>query len=69
MYVSALPFAPEQSHAARKFCSRFPKSLVVIKGKFSQWPMVVFTAEHHKDYMWHLVFVMSCLDHNKESYK
>ena len=49
LYISALPFAPEQSRVARKFHSRFPNTLVVAEGKLSQWPMVVFTAEHHKD--------------------
>jgi len=47
VYLSALPFAPEQSHVARKFCLRFPNILAVVRGKPSQWPMVVFTAEHH----------------------
>jgi len=49
VYLSALPFAPEESHVARKFGSRFPNTFVVTQGKSSQWPMVVFTAEHHKD--------------------
>ena len=54
VYLSALPFAPEQSHVARKFCPRVPNTLAITQGKPSQWPMVVFTAEHHKtlvDYM------------------
>ena len=42
-------FAPEQSRVARKFHSRFPNTLVLAEGKLSQWPMVAFTAEHHKD--------------------
>jgi len=29
VYLSALPFAPEDSHVARKFCSRFPNTFVV----------------------------------------
>jgi len=48
VYLSTLPFAPEQSHVARKFSSRFCNTFVVTEGKPSQWPMAVFTAEHHK---------------------
>ena len=54
IYVSALSFAPKQSLVAKQFCSRFPNTVVVTEGRPSQWPMVVFTAEHHKtlvDYM------------------
>jgi len=51
VYLSALPFAPEQSHVARRFRSRFPNTFVVTQGKPSQWPMAVFTAEHLKDYV------------------
>jgi len=56
IYVSSLSFAPEQSLVAKKFCSRFPNTVVVTEGKPSQWPMTVFTAEHHKDRVRHLVF-------------
>jgi len=56
VYLSALPFAPEQSHVARRFCSRFPNTFVVTQGKPSQWPMVVFTAEHLKDYVYDMAF-------------
>jgi len=48
VYLSALPFAPEESHVARKFRSRFPNTFVVTEGKSSQWSMAVFTAEHQK---------------------
>ena len=48
VYLSALPFAPEESHVARKFCSRFCNIFVVTEGKPRQWPMTVFTAEHQK---------------------
>jgi len=47
VYISALPFAPQQSHVAKKFCPRIPNTLVITQGKPSQWPMVIFTAEHH----------------------
>ena len=56
VYLSALPFAPEQSHDARKFRSRFSNTFVITQGRPSQWPMVVFTAEHHKDEVHHVVF-------------
>ena len=47
VYLSALPFAPEQSHVANKFCPRVPNTVAITQGKPSQWPIVVFTAEHH----------------------
>jgi len=56
IYVSSLSFAPEKSLVATKFRSRFPNTIVVTEGKPSQWPMTVFTAEHHKDWVRHLVF-------------
>jgi len=49
IYVSALSFTPDQSLITKKFCSRFPNTIVVTEGKPSQWPMVLFTAEHHGD--------------------
>jgi len=56
IYVSALSFAPKQSLIAKKFCSRFPNTVVVSEGRPSQWPMVIFTAEHHKNHVRRLVF-------------
>jgi len=56
VYISALPFAPEESLVSRKFCPRFPNTLAITQGKPSQWPMVEFTAEHHKDQVQCLVF-------------
>ena len=56
IYVSSLSFAPEQSPVAKKFRSRFPNTVVVTKGKPSQWSMMVFTAEHNKYWVRHLVF-------------
>jgi len=56
VYLSALPFAPEESHVARKFRSRFCNTSMVTQGKHSRWPMVAFTAKHHKDPMCHMAF-------------
>ena len=56
VYLSALPFAPEKSHVARKFCLRVPNILAITEGKLSQWPTVVFTAEHHKNPVHHVIF-------------
>jgi len=56
VYLSALPFAPQQSHVARKFCPRVPNTLAITQGKPSQWPMVVFTAEHHNTAVRRVVF-------------
>jgi len=47
---------PEQSLVTTKFHSGFPNTIVVTEEKPSQWPMTVFTAEHHKDCVHHLVF-------------
>jgi len=55
IYVSSLSFAPEQSLVATKFRSRFPTTVVVTEGKPSQWPMTVFTAEHHKSPVYRMV--------------
>jgi len=49
VYLSALPFAPEESHVVRKFSSRFPNTFVVTQGKHNQWPILVFAAEYHDD--------------------
>jgi len=56
VYISALPFAPEESLVSRKFCPRFPNTLAITQGKPSHWSTVVFTAEHHKDPVRHMVF-------------
>jgi len=56
VYISALPFAPEESLVARKFCPRFPNTLAITQGKPSHWSMVEFTAEHHKDPVRLMVF-------------
>jgi len=49
IYVSALSFAPTQSLVATKFRLGFPNIVAVTEGQPDQWPMVIFTAEHHKD--------------------
>ena len=49
IYVSALSFAPKQSLVATKFRLGFPNIVAVTEGQPDQWPMVIFTAEHHKD--------------------
>ena len=36
VYISALPFAPEESLVARKFCPRFPNTLAITQGKPNQ---------------------------------
>jgi len=56
VYISALPFTPEESLVSRKFYPRFPNTLAITQGKPSQWPMVEFTTEHHKDRVRRLVF-------------
>jgi len=56
IYISSLPFAPEESLVARNFCPRFPNTLAITQGKPSHWPTVEFTAEHHKDRVEYMVF-------------
>jgi len=56
VYISALPFAPEQSHVATKYCPRVPNTLAITQGKPSQWSMMAFTAKHHKDRVEYMVF-------------
>ena len=56
VYLSALPFAPEESHVARNFCSRFPNTFVVTEGKPKQWSMVVFTTEHDNSAVFDVAF-------------
>ena len=48
IYLSTLPFAPKHSLVAEIFCSKFPNTLTISDGRPSQWPMIVFVAEHHK---------------------
>jgi len=48
IYLSALPFAPEHSLVGEKFRPRFPNTLTISDGRPSQWPMIVFVAEHHE---------------------
>jgi len=48
IYLSALPFAPECSLVAKKFCPRFPNTLMISDGRPSQWPIINFVAEHHR---------------------
>jgi len=56
VYLSALPFTPEESRVARKFHPMLCNAFVVTEGRPSQQPMVVFTAEHHKDPVCHTAF-------------
>ena len=56
VYLSALPFSPEHSLVADNFCSKFPNMLKVIEGRPVQWPMTIFTAEHHNNYVECIVF-------------
>jgi len=52
IYISALPFAPKCSLVGENFRPRFPNTLTITDGRPSQWPMTIFTAEHHKDPVW-----------------
>ena len=56
IYISSLSFVPKQSLVVKKFRSRFPNTVVVTEGRPSQWPIVVFTAEHLKGRVRRLVF-------------
>jgi len=55
IYLSALPFAPEHSLVAERFCPRFPNTLTISDGRPSQWPMTAFVAEHFWNHIWCIV--------------
>jgi len=46
IYLSALAFAPELSLIGK---TRFPNILTISDGRPSQWPMITFTTEYHKN--------------------
>ncbi|KAF5362435.1 hypothetical protein D9756_002759 [Leucocoprinus leucothites] len=46
IYLSALPFAPEESLVAKHFLLRFPRLLTLDTGKPSHWSPCVFVSEH-----------------------
>ncbi|KAF5362027.1 hypothetical protein D9756_002741 [Leucocoprinus leucothites] len=48
IYLSALPFAPEQSLVAKYFLPKFPRLLTLDTGKPSHWSSCVFVSEHHR---------------------
>ncbi|KAF5362383.1 hypothetical protein D9756_002772 [Leucocoprinus leucothites] len=48
IYLSALPFAPEESLVAKYFLARFPQLLALDTGKPSYWSSCVFVSEHHR---------------------
>jgi len=48
IYLSALPFTFERSLVDEKFRPRFPNTLTISDSRPSQWPMIIFTAEHNK---------------------
>jgi len=49
IYISALAFAPELSLIGKRFRPRFPNILTISDGRPSQWPMITFTTEYHKN--------------------
>ncbi|KAF5361959.1 hypothetical protein D9756_002787 [Leucocoprinus leucothites] len=48
IYLSALPFAPEESLVAKHFLPRFPQLLALDTGKHSHWSSCVFVSEYHR---------------------
>ncbi|KAF5362000.1 hypothetical protein D9756_002768 [Leucocoprinus leucothites] len=48
IYLSALPFAPEESLVAKYFLPGFPRLLALDTGKPSHWSPCVFVSEYHK---------------------
>ncbi|KAF5343392.1 hypothetical protein D9756_011626 [Leucocoprinus leucothites] len=48
IYLSALPFAPEESLVAKYFLPRFPQLLVLDTGKPNHWSSCVFVSEYHR---------------------
>ncbi|KAF5344554.1 hypothetical protein D9756_011524 [Leucocoprinus leucothites] len=51
IYLSALPFIPEESLVAKYFLPRFPRLLTLDTGKPSHWSSCVFVSEHNGGYI------------------
>ncbi|KAH6886722.1 WD40-repeat-containing domain protein [Coprinopsis sp. MPI-PUGE-AT-0042] len=49
IYISALPFAPQNSVVARRYLPYFPRTAKVARGGALDWPRVVFTVDEHED--------------------
>ncbi|KAF5364106.1 hypothetical protein D9756_000080 [Leucocoprinus leucothites] len=56
IYLSTLPFAPEQSLVAKYFLPRFPRLLTLTAGRPSSWSSCVFISEHHRQYVSAITF-------------
>ena len=49
VYISALPFAPDNSQVAIHYLPQFPKTLHLKMGKAKEWPAIVCIFEGHTD--------------------
>ncbi len=48
IYLSALPFAPEQSRMAQDFLHNYPRTITVATGRSAYWSPILFVTEHHR---------------------
>ncbi|KAG8831557.1 hypothetical protein FRC17_002971, partial [Serendipita sp. 399] len=56
IYLSALPFAPRESHVAKLYSPRFSQTLVVDKGGYSTWSPLLNTLTGHTDQVCSVAF-------------
>ncbi|TDL24718.1 hypothetical protein BD410DRAFT_850870, partial [Rickenella mellea] len=49
LYLSALPFAPENSKVSKQFLPQFSQTLSILMGKVADWPAIQYVAEGHTD--------------------
>ena len=49
IYLSALPFAPEESELSRCYLPQYPQTLTLKSGKASVWPAIQIVLEGHSD--------------------
>ncbi|KAF9449463.1 WD40 repeat-like protein [Macrolepiota fuliginosa MF-IS2] len=47
IYVSALPFAPTNSHLAQRFLPKYTRTIKLTTGKPNNWPSILFVSEEH----------------------
>ncbi len=49
LYLSALPFSPEQSQIAQRFLPKYPRTITIATGKPIHWPSILFVSEEHTE--------------------
>src|ERR1700722_19526029 len=49
IYLSALPFAPEQSLTSQQYLPQFPNTISLLTGKAASWPAILHVLTGHSD--------------------